>query len=122
MKFSPVTRWKWVTRADLSMIPQGSRDTCRRVLGIIAEHADQQKLIARVGIDTIASELQVTPRTIKRSLPMLEQAGLILVKHIRRAGNMYMLLMGEIDSATAEHWRARSRMAGMVEEIGDVYK
>ena len=92
----------WAIRADLSAIHESGRDNSRRILGVLACHADQYTLVTNVGIETIAEKIQVTTRTVKRCLPKLEQAGLILVKRIRRFGNMYMLLLGDLDQSTLE--------------------
>jgi DNA-binding IscR family transcriptional regulator len=72
------------------------------VLHVLADHADQYLLITNVGIDSIAEKIQVTAKTIRRCLPKLERAGLIVVKRRRRHGNMYMLLMGDLEKSDLE--------------------
>lgn len=101
-KYSPSERHRRATLADLSAIPEGQRYNVSRVLHVLADHADQKLLITNVGIDCIAKQLQISALTVKRCLPKLEQAGLIVVRRIRRHGNMYMLLMGDLEKSEME--------------------
>jgi DNA-binding IscR family transcriptional regulator len=96
-RYTPSERTMRILQLDLSAIKRGNRESALRLLLAMSHHADTQTLTLFVEMKTLADESCVSISTIKRVMPMLEQTGMVMVNHKRKGGNMYLLMIGDLD-------------------------
>ena len=102
-KYPPSERMRRVIHLDLSGIPAGSRYNASRVLLSISNYVDQETLTTCVNLDKIRVLAGVSDKTVRRIIPMLENVGALMVKRRRKHGNLYMLMISDLEGNTLNH-------------------